>query len=88
MRRFPLVVLVWLHQSAEGKLAVVAVLLTEGKVNPPFHSLCSRNLPKTEGSKKELGAASFNPVKNLAGAFTRRAVGLFSLQVCPCLKSN
>ena len=43
------------HQSAEGKLAVVAVLLTEGIANAALGRVF-KNLPQTEGSKKTLGA--------------------------------
>jgi carbonic anhydrase len=43
------------HQSAEGKLAVVAVLLTEGRANAALDPVF-KNLPQTEGSKKTLGA--------------------------------
>ena len=51
------------HQSAEGKLAVVAVLLMEGKANPAL-DLVFKNMPKAEGSKKKL-AANFNPAELL-----------------------
>ena len=43
------------HKSAEGKLAVVAVLLTVGRANAALDPVF-KNLPQTEGSKKTLGA--------------------------------
>jgi carbonic anhydrase len=46
------------HQSADGKLAVVAVLLKEGKANAALEPVF-KNMPPTEGNKKALGA-SFN----------------------------
>jgi carbonic anhydrase len=48
------------HQNAEGKLAVVAVLLKEGKANAALAPVFN-NLPQTEGAKKALGA-DFNAV--------------------------
>jgi len=44
------------HQSADGKLAVVAVLLTEGKANAPLAAVFD-SLPQHEGAKKPLRAA-------------------------------
>jgi carbonic anhydrase len=43
------------HQNAEGKLAVVAVLLKEGKANAALDPVF-KNMPKEEGSKKALDA--------------------------------
>ena len=43
------------HQSTEEKLAVVAVMLTEGRANTALGPVF-KNLPQTEGSKKTLGA--------------------------------
>ncbi len=43
------------HQNAEGKLAVVAVLLKEGKANAALGPVFE-NLPQTEGARKTLGA--------------------------------
>jgi carbonic anhydrase len=51
------------HQSAEGKLAVVAVLFTEGQANAALDPVF-KNLPKSEGSKKKLDA-NFNPAELL-----------------------
>jgi carbonic anhydrase len=69
------------HQNAEGKLAVVAVLLKEGKANAALDPVF-KNLPQTEGSKKTLGA-DFNAAELLPaerGYF--RYVG--SLTTPPC----
>ena len=43
------------HQNAEGKLAVVAVLLEEGKANAALGPVFD-NFPQAEGAKKTLGA--------------------------------
>jgi carbonic anhydrase len=43
------------HKNAEGKLAVVAVMLEEGTANAALDSVFN-NLPPTEGSKKTLDA--------------------------------
>jgi carbonic anhydrase len=43
------------HQNAEGKLAVVAVLLKEGRANAALDPVF-KNLPQTEGGKKTLDA--------------------------------
>ena len=51
------------HQSAEGKLAVVAVLLTEGRANAALNSVF-RDLPQTEGAEKTLDA-NFNAAELL-----------------------
>jgi carbonic anhydrase len=48
------------HQNVEGKLAVVAVLLTQGKENTALDPLFE-NLPPSEGAKTTLGA-NFNAV--------------------------
>lgn len=69
------------HQNAEGKLAVVAVLLTEGKDNTALDAVFE-NLPQSEGAKQSLGA-DFNAVDMLPvehGYF--RYVG--SLTTPPC----
>ena len=69
------------HQSAEGKLAVVAVLLTEGKANAALDPVF-KSLPPTEGSKKELGA-NFDAAELLPAARGYfRYVG--SLTTPPC----
>ena len=44
------------HQNADGKLAVVAVLFTEGKANAPLAAVFD-SLPQHEGAKKPLRAA-------------------------------
>jgi len=54
------------HQNADGKLAVVAVLLTEGRPNAALDPVF-KNLPQTEGSKKTLGA-NFNAIELLPEA--------------------
>jgi len=54
------------HQSAEGHLAVVAVLLTEGKANAALGPVFA-NLPPTEGGRKPLGAG-FNAAGLLPAA--------------------
>jgi len=69
------------HQNADKKLAVVAVLLTEGKGNVALDSVF-KNMPQHEGGKKKLGA-SFNAADLLPaerGYF--RYVG--SLTTPPC----
>ena len=69
------------HQSAAGQLAVVAVLLTEGRANAALGPVFE-NLPQTEGSKKTLGA-SFNAAELLPAARDYfRYVG--SLTTPPC----
>ena len=54
------------HQSAEGQVAVVAVLLTEGRDNAALRPVFE-NLPQTEGSRKALDA-SFNAADLLPAA--------------------
>lgn len=44
------------HQSAEGKLAVVAVLIQEGSANAAL-ALVFSNLPQTEGNRKKLDSS-------------------------------
>jgi carbonic anhydrase len=44
------------HQNADGKLAVIAVLLTEGKANAALAPVFD-NMPAKEGDKKSLPAA-------------------------------
>lgn len=69
------------HQSADGKLAVVAVLLTEGKNNAALDPLFEA-FPQTEGGKKTL-AADFNAAELLPAARGYyRYVG--SLTTPPC----
>jgi carbonic anhydrase len=54
------------HQNAKGQLAVVAVLLTEGKTNTVLGPVF-KNLPQAEGSKKTFGA-NFNAAGLLPAA--------------------
>ncbi len=54
------------HQNAKGQLAVVAVLLTEGKANTALGPVF-KNLPQAEGSKKTIGA-NFNAAELLPAA--------------------
>ena len=69
------------HQSAKGQLAVVAVLLTEGKANAALGPVF-KNLPQAEGSKTTLGA-NFNAAGLLPAARGYfRYVG--SLTTPPC----
>lgn len=69
------------HQSAERQLAVVAVLLTEGRANAALDPVF-KNLPQTEGGKNTLGA-NFNAAELLPAARGYfRYVG--SLTTPPC----
>src|SRR5262245_30641486 len=47
------------HKDAEGKLAVVAVLLAKGEANPLIQTLWD-NLPKTEGTESAVDAVKVN----------------------------
>ena len=51
-RAYPMVAHL-VHKNDDGKLAVVAVLLTQGKANAALNPVFA-NLPKTEGAKKAL----------------------------------
>jgi carbonic anhydrase len=69
------------HQSAEGKLAVVAVLVTEGRANAALDPVF-KNMPQTEGGKKALGT-DFNATELLPAQRSYfRYVG--SLTTPPC----
>lgn len=47
------------HKSADGKLAVIAVLLTEGSSNPMLERILSR-LPREEGEQRSYAMVSIN----------------------------
>jgi len=68
------------HQGADGKMAVVAVFLKEGKANPAFDAVF-RGMPKAEGTGHtidDINAADLLPAER--GYF--RYVG--SLTTPPC----
>ena len=50
----------FVHKNAEGKLAVLGVLLKEGNENPGIKTLWA-NLPKSEGPEVEVEGVKFNP---------------------------
>jgi len=50
----------FVHKSADGKLAVIGVLLKEGNENPNIKTLWS-NLPKEEGPPVDVASVTFNP---------------------------
>jgi carbonic anhydrase len=54
----------FVHKSADGKLAVIGVLLKEGNENPNIKTLWS-NLPAGEGPPVEIADVSFNPANLL-----------------------
>jgi carbonic anhydrase len=54
----------FVHKSADGKLAVIGVLLKEGNENPNIKTLWS-NLPAGEGPPVEVADVSFNPANLL-----------------------
>jgi carbonic anhydrase len=69
------------HKSADGKLAVVGVMLKEGKENAVLKAVF-KNLPKTEGGKSAL-ADKFNAADMLpAGQAYYKYMG--SLTTPPC----
>jgi len=69
------------HQNADGKLAVVAVMLKEGKANAALDPVF-KNLPQTEGIKKPLGANLSAAVLLPAARTYFRYIG--SLTTPPC----
>ena len=54
----------FVHKSAEGKLAVIGVLLKEGNENPNIKTLWS-NLPAGEGPPVDVPEVTFNPANLL-----------------------
>ena len=50
----------FVHKNAEGKLAVLGVLLKEGNENPGIKTLWA-NMPKAEGPEVEVEGVKFNP---------------------------
>ena len=54
----------FVHKSADGKLAVIGVLLKEGNENPNIKTLWS-NLPKEAGSPVDVPSVTFNPASLL-----------------------
>jgi len=56
------------HKSADGKLAVVAVLFDEGKPNPAITTVWS-NLPKSEGSENKPSGVEVNATQLLPDKF-------------------
>jgi carbonic anhydrase len=50
----------FVHKNAEGKLAVLGVLLKEGNENPGIKTLWA-NMPKSEGPEVEVEGVKFNP---------------------------
>lgn len=49
------------HQDKEGKLAIVAILLDQGKENPVIKTLWS-NLPQTKGKENAVAAVQINAI--------------------------
>ncbi len=56
------------HKSADGKLAVVAVLFDEGKANPAIATVWS-NLPKAEGTENKPSGVEVNAAQLLPDKF-------------------
>lgn len=56
------------HKSADGKLAVVAVLFDGGKANPAIATVWS-NLPKSEGSENKPSGVEVNATQLLPDKF-------------------
>jgi len=54
----------FVHKSADGKLAVIGVLLKEGNENPNIKTLWS-NLPPGEGPPVDVPSVTFNPASLL-----------------------
>ena len=54
----------FVHKSADGKLAVIGVLLKEGNENPNIKTLWS-NLPAGEGPPVDVPSVTFNPASLL-----------------------
>ena len=54
----------FVHKSADGKLAVIGVLLKEGNENPNIKTLWS-NIPAAEGPPVDIADVSFNPANLL-----------------------
>jgi len=59
----------FVHKSAEGKLAVIGVLLKEGNENPNIKTLWS-NLPAAEGPPVDVPEVTFNPANLLPKELT------------------
>ena len=59
----------FVHKSAEGKLAVIGVLLKEGNENPNIKTLWS-NLPAAEGPPVDVPEVIFNPANLLPKELT------------------
>ena len=59
----------FVHKSAEGKLAVIGVLLKEGNENPNIKTLWA-NLPAAEGPPVDIPEVTFNPANLLPKELT------------------
>jgi carbonic anhydrase len=72
----------FVHKSAEGKLAVLGVLLNEGKDNAAIQTLWN-NAPMSEGPEVKPEKATFDPAKLVPAALTHYSYE-GSLTTPPC----
>ena len=72
----------FVHKNAEGKLAVLGVLLNEGKDNADINTLWS-NAPKSEGPEVVVEKVKFNPNSLVPAAMTHYSYE-GSLTTPPC----